>query len=167
MNRLTTFVLDPAREEVRDVAREQERARLRRRWEDRGCGRPCVCPGGRDRLPRRTDADDARGGGRRDQRGGRNRRDRRGRRTRRASRRGARKQRGGRAGSIDVSFNAISLGDVQGTPLLEMPLEDYSRPIMVGTTTHLLTARAAARHSSEERARSSRSRPRESGLPTR
>ena len=51
-----------------------------------------------------------------------------------------------RAGSIDVSFNAISLGDVQGTPLLEMPLEDYSRPIMVGTTTHLLTARAAARH---------------------
>jgi enoyl-[acyl-carrier-protein] reductase (NADH) len=52
----------------------------------------------------------------------------------------------GRAGSIDVSFNAISLGDVQGTPLLEMPLEDSSRPIMVGTTTHLLTARAAARH---------------------
>jgi nucleoside-diphosphate-sugar epimerase len=52
----------------------------------------------------------------------------------------------GRAGSIEVSFNAISLGDVQGTPLLEMPLEDYSRPIMVGTTTHLLTARAAARH---------------------
>jgi len=52
----------------------------------------------------------------------------------------------GRAGSIDISFNAISLGDVQGTPLLEMPLDDYSRLIMVGTTTHLLTARAAARH---------------------
>ena len=52
----------------------------------------------------------------------------------------------GAAGSIDVTFNAISLGDVQGTPLLEMPLEDYSRPIVVGTTTHLLTARAAARH---------------------
>jgi 3-oxoacyl-[acyl-carrier protein] reductase len=50
------------------------------------------------------------------------------------------------AGSIDVTFNAISLGDVQGAPLLEMPLEDYSRPIVVGTTTHLLTARAAARH---------------------
>jgi NAD(P)-dependent dehydrogenase (short-subunit alcohol dehydrogenase family) len=51
-----------------------------------------------------------------------------------------------RAGSIDVSFNAISLGDVQGTPLLEMPLSDFSRPIITGTTTHLLTARAAARH---------------------
>jgi 3-oxoacyl-[acyl-carrier protein] reductase len=50
------------------------------------------------------------------------------------------------AGSIDVSFNAISLGDVQGTPLLDMPLSDFSRPIMAGTTTHLLTARAAARH---------------------
>ncbi len=54
------------------------------------------------------------------------------------------------AGSIDVTFNAISLGDVQGTPLLEMPLEDYRRPIVVGTTTHLLTARAAARHMVEQ-----------------
>lgn len=52
----------------------------------------------------------------------------------------------GRAGSINVSFNAIALGDVQGTPLLEMPLEDFSRPITVGTTTHFLTARAAGRH---------------------
>jgi 3-oxoacyl-[acyl-carrier protein] reductase len=51
-----------------------------------------------------------------------------------------------RAGRIDVSFNAISLGDVQGIPLLEMPLADFSRPITTGTTTHLLTARAAARH---------------------
>jgi 3-oxoacyl-[acyl-carrier protein] reductase len=51
-----------------------------------------------------------------------------------------------KAGSIDVSFNAISLGDVQGTPLLEMPLADFSRPITTGATTHFLTARAAARH---------------------
>jgi 3-oxoacyl-[acyl-carrier protein] reductase len=50
------------------------------------------------------------------------------------------------AGGIDVSFNAISLGDVQGSPLLEMPLEDFSRPILIGTTTHVLTARAAGRH---------------------
>jgi 3-oxoacyl-[acyl-carrier protein] reductase len=56
-----------------------------------------------------------------------------------------------RAGGIDVSFNAISLGDVQGTPLLEMPLEDFSRPITTGTRTHLLTARAAARHMLERR----------------
>jgi 3-oxoacyl-[acyl-carrier protein] reductase len=51
-----------------------------------------------------------------------------------------------RAGSIDVSFNAVTLQDVQGTPLLDLPLEDFSRPIVHGTTTHLLTARAAARH---------------------
>jgi 3-oxoacyl-[acyl-carrier protein] reductase len=50
------------------------------------------------------------------------------------------------AGKIDVSFNAISLGDVQGTPLLELALSDFSRPIITGTRTHLLTARAAARH---------------------
>jgi 3-oxoacyl-[acyl-carrier protein] reductase len=54
------------------------------------------------------------------------------------------------AASVDVSFNAISLGDVQGTPLLEMPLADFSRPIVAGTTTHLLTARAAARHMIEQ-----------------
>jgi 3-oxoacyl-[acyl-carrier protein] reductase len=49
-------------------------------------------------------------------------------------------------GGIDVSFNAISLGDVQGTPLLEMPLADFDRPITTGASTHFLTARAAARH---------------------
>jgi 3-oxoacyl-[acyl-carrier protein] reductase len=51
-----------------------------------------------------------------------------------------------KAGGIDVTFNAISLGDVQGIPLLEMPLEDFSHPIITGTTAQLLTARAAARH---------------------
>jgi 3-oxoacyl-[acyl-carrier protein] reductase len=29
------------------------------------------------------------------------------------------------AGGIDVSFNLISVRDVQGTPLAEMPLEDF------------------------------------------
>jgi 3-oxoacyl-[acyl-carrier protein] reductase len=51
-----------------------------------------------------------------------------------------------KAGRIDISFNAISLGDVQGTRLLDIPLADFSRPITTGTRTHLLTARAAARH---------------------
>ncbi len=50
------------------------------------------------------------------------------------------------AGSIDVSFNAISIRDVQLTPLVEMSREDFMSPIVTGTTTHLLTARAAARH---------------------
>ncbi len=49
-------------------------------------------------------------------------------------------------GSIDVSFNLISVGDVQGTPLAEMPLEDFERPIMTAMRTQFLTAKAAARH---------------------
>ncbi|MBA3426465.1 MAG: SDR family oxidoreductase [Rubrobacter sp.] len=51
-----------------------------------------------------------------------------------------------RAGSIDVSFNAISIQDVQVIPLAEMSHEDFVRPISIGTTTHFLTATAAARH---------------------
>lgn len=50
-----------------------------------------------------------------------------------------------RAGSVDVSFNAISIQDVQLIPLVEMSREDFMRPISTGTTTHFLTARAAAR----------------------
>jgi 3-oxoacyl-[acyl-carrier protein] reductase len=53
------------------------------------------------------------------------------------------------AGSIDISFNAISIRDVQLTPLVEMSREDFASPIMTGTTTHLLTARAAARRMAE------------------
>ena len=53
------------------------------------------------------------------------------------------------AGRIDVSFNAISIRDVQLTPLVEMSREDFMSPIMTGTTTHLLTARAAARRMAE------------------
>jgi 3-oxoacyl-[acyl-carrier protein] reductase len=50
-----------------------------------------------------------------------------------------------RAGSIDVSFNAISIQDVQLIPLLDMSREDFMRPIVTGMTTHFLTARAAGR----------------------
>jgi 3-oxoacyl-[acyl-carrier protein] reductase len=51
-----------------------------------------------------------------------------------------------KAGSIDVSFNAIGIrGELQGTPLVELSREDYTAPIAAGTTTHFLTARAAAR----------------------
>jgi 3-oxoacyl-[acyl-carrier protein] reductase len=51
-----------------------------------------------------------------------------------------------RAGRIDISFNLISYGDVQGTPLAEMPLEDFERPVVNAVRTQFLTARAAARH---------------------
>ena len=54
-----------------------------------------------------------------------------------------------RAGSIDVSFNAISIQDVQLIPLVDMSREDFASPIVIGTTAHLLTARAAARRMAE------------------
>jgi 3-oxoacyl-[acyl-carrier protein] reductase len=53
------------------------------------------------------------------------------------------------AGSIDVSFNAISIRDVQLIPLAEMSREDFISPIMTGTSAHFLTARAAGRRMAE------------------
>jgi 3-oxoacyl-[acyl-carrier protein] reductase len=50
-----------------------------------------------------------------------------------------------RAGAIDVSFNLISHGDVQGTPIAEMELEDFMRPIDTAVRSTFITARAAAR----------------------
>lgn len=49
------------------------------------------------------------------------------------------------AGSIDISFNLISRGDVQGTPLLDMDVEDFLRPISVGARSNFITMRAAGR----------------------
>src|SRR5687767_8995282 len=34
-----------------------------------------------------------------------------------------------KAGTIDISFNAISLRDTQGMPLTDMLLEDFVRPV--------------------------------------
>ena len=48
-------------------------------------------------------------------------------------------------GSVDVSFNAISIPNVQLIPLVEISREDFVSPIVTGTTSYLLTARAAAR----------------------
>jgi NAD(P)-dependent dehydrogenase (short-subunit alcohol dehydrogenase family) len=53
-------------------------------------------------------------------------------------------------GSIDISFNLISRGDIQGTPLVEMTVQDFTRPITTGITAHFITARAAARHMIEQ-----------------
>ena len=50
------------------------------------------------------------------------------------------------AGSLDISFNLISHGDVQGTPLVEMSLDDFERPVLTAVRTQFLTSRAAARH---------------------
>jgi 3-oxoacyl-[acyl-carrier protein] reductase len=49
------------------------------------------------------------------------------------------------AGSLDISFNLISVGDVQ-PPLTDISVEDFLRPITTAMRTHFLTTRAAARH---------------------
>lgn len=49
------------------------------------------------------------------------------------------------AGSIDISFNLISYGDVQ-QPLLDIAVEDFLQPITNAMRSHFLTGRAAARH---------------------
>jgi len=49
------------------------------------------------------------------------------------------------AGQIDISFNLISIGDIQ-EPLLELSVEDFMQPIMNVMRTQYLTTRAAARH---------------------
>jgi len=56
-----------------------------------------------------------------------------------------------KAGGIDVSFNAISHGDVHGMPLMDMPFDLFARPIMTAMRAQFLTARAAARHMVERR----------------
>src|SRR3954470_7009827 len=56
-----------------------------------------------------------------------------------------------RFGSLDISFNLISHGDVQGTPLTEMSLEDFARPVETAVRTMFITTRAAARHMIRQR----------------
>ena len=49
------------------------------------------------------------------------------------------------AGSIDISFNLISYGDVQ-QPLIDISVEDFLQPITNAMRTQFLTTRAAAPH---------------------
>jgi len=54
-----------------------------------------------------------------------------------------------RVGDVDVSFNLVSRGDVQGMPITEMPVDDFLRPVLNGTRANFITARAAARRMAE------------------
>src|ERR1700730_16302376 len=56
-----------------------------------------------------------------------------------------------KAGSIDVSFNLITRGDVQGTPLVQMTTDDLLRAVVNGLRSNFITARAAARRMIEQR----------------
>jgi NAD(P)-dependent dehydrogenase (short-subunit alcohol dehydrogenase family) len=55
-----------------------------------------------------------------------------------------------RAGNVDVSFNLINRGDVQGTPLVDMTTEDLLRAVVTGLQSSFLTARAAGRRMIEQ-----------------
>jgi NAD(P)-dependent dehydrogenase (short-subunit alcohol dehydrogenase family) len=55
------------------------------------------------------------------------------------------------AGGIDISFTAISHGDVHGAPLLEMPYEEFARPVDNAIRAQFLTTRAAARQMAKRR----------------
>jgi NAD(P)-dependent dehydrogenase (short-subunit alcohol dehydrogenase family) len=48
-------------------------------------------------------------------------------------------------GTVDISFNAISLKDTQGVPLIDMSLADFVRPVTIAMETQFLTATAAGR----------------------
>ena len=54
------------------------------------------------------------------------------------------------AGSIDVSFNLITRGDAQGTPLVEMTKDDLLRAVVNGLQSQFITTRAAARQMIEQ-----------------
>src|SRR5919199_3227547 len=56
------------------------------------------------------------------------------------------------AGSVDVSFNLITRGDVQGTPLVDMTTDDLLRAVVTGLQSTFITARAAARRMIAQRA---------------
>jgi len=56
-----------------------------------------------------------------------------------------------KCGRIDILFNAMGMEDVQGTPLVDMSLDDFMHPIMTAAQTHFLTARAVARRMQKQR----------------
>jgi NAD(P)-dependent dehydrogenase (short-subunit alcohol dehydrogenase family) len=49
-------------------------------------------------------------------------------------------------GTFDISFNLITRGDDQGTPLVNMSVERVLGALTTGVRTSFITARAAARH---------------------
>lgn len=50
-----------------------------------------------------------------------------------------------KAGTIDVTFNLITRGDVQGVPLVQMTPDDLLRAVINGLRSSFLTSRAASR----------------------
>lgn len=55
------------------------------------------------------------------------------------------------SGRLDICVNLIGMGDVQGMPLVDMPLAEFEQPIRNAVRSTFLTARAAARHMIRQR----------------
>ncbi|MGQ0841179.1 SDR family NAD(P)-dependent oxidoreductase [Actinokineospora sp.] len=51
-----------------------------------------------------------------------------------------------KSGSLDVSMNLVNRGDSQGTPLIDMTDEQFGEGVTTGLMANFHTARAAARH---------------------
>lgn len=49
-------------------------------------------------------------------------------------------------GRVDISFNAISINDIQGSHLTDMTYEDFVSPVSNAMASCFITATAAARH---------------------
>jgi len=58
-----------------------------------------------------------------------------------------------KVGRVDVSFNAIGIPNttLQGVPLVELAVEQFSEPIATYTKSYFLTARLAARRMAAKR----------------
>jgi NAD(P)-dependent dehydrogenase (short-subunit alcohol dehydrogenase family) len=58
-----------------------------------------------------------------------------------------------KAGTIDISFNAIGIPQqgIQGIPLTELSVESFALPIATYPRAHFVTARTAARHMIKQR----------------
>ncbi|TMC97778.1 MAG: SDR family oxidoreductase [Chloroflexi bacterium] len=54
-------------------------------------------------------------------------------------------------GRVDVSFNLITRGDVQGIPLVQMQTDDLLRAVTTGLRSNFITSRAAGRKMVEQR----------------
>ena len=50
-----------------------------------------------------------------------------------------------KVGNIDISFNAVGWEDKQNTPLVEMMMDDFLRPLGISMRTQFITATAAGR----------------------
>lgn len=50
------------------------------------------------------------------------------------------------SGAIDICFNATSNDDIQGRTLLDLPLDDFMRPVSKALTAHHTIAKAVAPH---------------------